>query len=232
MSGIPRCAWMSAAHRERVVGVAFGLLRLTLRDRHAGARRQRHDQLPAGRCRRRRRRPSGGPRPDPRPPARPAHEGAPHRRHRGQDTHVLPGRLGTRPAPSQHRRRPGPRQPTPRRRRPREARPARRRPRWPRRRRPGPHPSHPGMPVRCPGTRGWRPPNLIVSCLGLGGQPRRIVRRHRPDHPAYLRPLRGRSGTGASRTGHRSRRRDRVLLRRPRASRAGHPPATPRLPAS
>ena len=38
--------------RERVVGVAFGLFRLTLRDRHAGARGQRSDsQPPAGRRR-------------------------------------------------------------------------------------------------------------------------------------------------------------------------------------
>ena len=36
---------------ERVVGVAFGLVRLTLRDRHPGARRQRHRQVTAG-CRR------------------------------------------------------------------------------------------------------------------------------------------------------------------------------------
>ena len=37
--------------RERVVGVAFGLVRLTLRDRHAGTRGQRPHQRPAGRCR-------------------------------------------------------------------------------------------------------------------------------------------------------------------------------------
>ena len=36
---------------ERVMGVAFGLFRLALRDRHAGARRQRQRQVPAGRCR-------------------------------------------------------------------------------------------------------------------------------------------------------------------------------------
>ena len=37
--------------RERVMGVALGLIRLTLRDYDAGARRQRHHQVPA-RCRR------------------------------------------------------------------------------------------------------------------------------------------------------------------------------------
>ena len=36
--------------RECVVGVAFGLLRLTLRDRHAGACGQRQRQVPARRC--------------------------------------------------------------------------------------------------------------------------------------------------------------------------------------
>ena len=38
---MPRYASMLGGERERVVGVALGLLRLTLRDRHAGARRQR-----------------------------------------------------------------------------------------------------------------------------------------------------------------------------------------------
>ncbi|MGO8940181.1 MAG: hypothetical protein ACLQLO_24700 [Mycobacterium sp.] len=37
--------------RERLVGVALGLLRLPLRDRHAGARGQRIHPPPAGRCR-------------------------------------------------------------------------------------------------------------------------------------------------------------------------------------
>ena len=46
-----RYASTAGGARERVVGVAFGLVWLTLRDRHAGARRQRRRQEPAGRRR-------------------------------------------------------------------------------------------------------------------------------------------------------------------------------------
>ena len=42
---------MLGGDRERVVGVAFGLFGLTLRDRDAGARRQRQRQVPAARRR-------------------------------------------------------------------------------------------------------------------------------------------------------------------------------------
>ena len=51
MSGIEQVRLDFGGTRERVLGVALGLLRLTRRDRHAGARCQRPHQPPAGRGR-------------------------------------------------------------------------------------------------------------------------------------------------------------------------------------
>ena len=91
---MPRYASMPAAHRERVVGVAFGLLRLTLRDRHAGARGQRPHQPPAGRRRDGVVGPAAGRDQIPARQRGLRTAGAQHRRRRRRhDTHVLPGRL-------------------------------------------------------------------------------------------------------------------------------------------
>ena len=170
---MPRCACKLGGTCERVVGVAFGLLRLTLRDRHPGARGQRHHQEPAGRCRDGVVGPAAG---RDQIPARQRglriDRRACRRRHRGQDT-----RGAARPPRS----RPAPLAASPAARAaianadvgrcPRRARRARRRPRWPRRRRPGPHPSHPGTPARWPWpARLSRLIDPIVSGLGLGGQ--------------------------------------------------------------
>ena len=47
MSGTPNVRLNVGGDRERVVGVAFGLSQLTLRDRHASPRPQRQGQVPA-----------------------------------------------------------------------------------------------------------------------------------------------------------------------------------------
>ena len=47
MSGMLRYDPLSAAQRERVMGVAFGQVRLPLRDRDTGTRGQRRRQVPA-----------------------------------------------------------------------------------------------------------------------------------------------------------------------------------------
>ena len=190
MSGTGRYAPMSAAQRERVMGVAFGLFRLALRDRDAGARRQRRRQVPA---RRRRDTASSAQR-------RAAVEIAArqrglrpsrcdlHRRHgAGHSAAARPPR--SRPAPPQHRRRPGPRQPTLRSRRPGELAQLRggldgRVGRGPGRARVTLVRQH-----VCPGRRGRAPSRHIVSCLGLGRPARRIVRRLRPDRPASSVPI-------------------------------------------
>ncbi len=59
--------------RQRVVGVALGLFRLTRRDRHAGARPSAPTPSTSRSWSRRPRRPSGGRRRDPGLPARPRH---------------------------------------------------------------------------------------------------------------------------------------------------------------
>ena len=58
MSGTTQVCLDAGGTRERVVGVALGLFWLTLRDRNAGARRQRHRQVTAASSPRRHRRPS------------------------------------------------------------------------------------------------------------------------------------------------------------------------------
>jgi hypothetical protein len=80
--------------RERVVGVAFGLIRLSLRDRHAGARDQRPHQEPAGRHRDGVIGPAASRGEIPAGQCGLRTERALHRRGRGQDTVVPPGRLG------------------------------------------------------------------------------------------------------------------------------------------
>ena len=81
--------------RERVVGVALGLVWLTRRDRHAGARRQRHDQKSAGCCRDGLVGPAAGREQIPARQRGLRTIRATHRRRRlGQETHVLPRRFG------------------------------------------------------------------------------------------------------------------------------------------
>ena len=67
------------------------------------------------------------------------------------------------------------------------------------------------------------PPDLIVSRLGLGRHLAELCGGSGQIAAATSAPSRARSGTDASWTCRRSRRRGRVLLRRPRAPRAGHP---------
>ena len=95
--------------RQRVMGVALGLLRLTLLRSPRGRASSAPPSRPAASPSRPPRRPSAGPRSDPRPPARPAAMRVRSmRRYPSRSTHAArPPR--SRPAPSQHRRRPGPR---------------------------------------------------------------------------------------------------------------------------
>ena len=93
------CLEITAA-RERVVGVALSLLRLTLRDRHPRTRGQRHHQPPAGRCLQGLNGLVGHASGRDQIPARQCGlriEGARRRPMHGQDTPVLPGRLARAP---------------------------------------------------------------------------------------------------------------------------------------
>ncbi len=89
-----RYASTSAALGERVVGVAFGLVWLTLCDRHAGARGQRVRQERARRCRHRVVGPAAGRDQIPARQRGLRFEDAPRRRRLGRGTRVWPGRLG------------------------------------------------------------------------------------------------------------------------------------------
>ena len=114
MSGTQRCASISAARVSASWASRLGLFRLTLRDRNAGARRQRERQVAALSLPTRHRRPSREPRRDPRLPARPRHSSsATLPRHLTYDTQVLPGGLTRLLRRREHPRQPGPQEPTP-----------------------------------------------------------------------------------------------------------------------
>ncbi len=183
---------------ERLMGVAFGRLRLTLRDRHPAAHGQRLRQVPAGRGRHRLVGPTAGRDQIPAGQRGPRTDDAPHRRSRGQDTHVLPGRLGR----VQRCRSIAGGQGRGSQRRVGVARglsaklgggldgrvgggPGRTRVTLPRQ-------------YDALAREAIRPPDLIVSCLSLNGHRAEIVRRLPPDRRSSTVPIRGTSGTGAT----------------------------------